>query len=70
MASQAGWIVAELGRQPWTIQDLLPVGAAVSEIESGAVQVTFWLFAILFTLMLIAEITIMLKQIRKGPEIE
>lgn len=70
LASQAGWVVAEVGRQPWTIQDLLPTVAAVSRIESGAVQVTFWLFAVLFTILLIAEITILVKQIRKGPNFE
>lgn len=68
LASQAGWIVAELGRQPWTIQNLLPTNAAVSRIEAGAVQTTFWLFAVLFTILLIAEVTIMLRQIRKGPD--
>lgn len=68
IASQAGWVVAEVGRQPWTIQDLLPTSAAVSRIEVGAVQTTFWLFAVLFTILLIAEITIMVKQIKKGVE--
>lgn len=68
IASQAGWIVAELGRQPWTIQDLLPTVAAVSRIDAASVQVTFWLFAALFTALLIAEIGIMTRQIRKGPE--
>lgn len=70
IASQAGWIVAEVGRQPWTIQDMLPTVAAVSRIESGAVQTTFWLFALLFTTLLIAEITILVKQIHKGPGFE
>ncbi len=67
VASQAGWVVAELGRQPWTIQDLLPTVAAVSRLDVASVQVTFWLFAALFTLLLIAEIGIMVRQIRKGP---
>lgn len=67
LASQAGWIVAEVGRQPWTIQDLLPTVAAVSRIDAASVQVTFWIFATLFTTLLIAEIGIMTRQIRKGP---
>lgn len=61
ICSQAGWIVAEVGRQPWVIQDVLPTGAAISDISSGAVQATFWIFAAIFTLLLIAEISIMLK---------
>ncbi len=68
LASQMGWIVAELGRQPWTIQDLLPTMAAVSNIDAGSVQLTFWLFAVLFTTLLIAEIKIMTKQIKLGPK--
>ena len=68
LAGQAGWVVAECGRQPWAIQDMLPVGAAVSKLEVGSVQLTFFLFLALFTILLIAEVGIMLKAIRKGPE--
>lgn len=68
IASQAGWIVAEVGRQPWVIQDLLPTVAAVSRIDASAVQITFVLFAIIFTALLIAEVSIMIKQIKIGPK--
>jgi cytochrome d ubiquinol oxidase subunit I len=68
IATMTGWIVAEVGRQPWAIQDLLPVMAATSHIDAASVQVTFWLFAVLFTALLIAEIQIMFKQIRLGPK--
>ena len=68
IASQAGWIVAEVGRQPWAIQNMLPVGVATSNLSAGNVMTTFWMFAILFTLLLLAEIKIMLNQIKKGPE--
>ncbi|HFQ62636.1 MAG TPA: cytochrome ubiquinol oxidase subunit I [Epsilonproteobacteria bacterium] len=68
VAQEAGWIVAEAGRQPWAIQDLLPVGMAASNVASTSVMITFWLFAILFTGLLIAEVKIMLKQIKIGPE--
>ena len=67
LASELGWILTEMGRQPWIIQDLMPVSIAVSNIKAGSVQVTFWLFAILFTALLIAEISIMLRQIKNGP---
>jgi cytochrome d ubiquinol oxidase subunit I len=68
IAGQAGWVVAEVGRQPWAIQDMLPVEAAVSRLSTGTVQVTFFIFLLLFTVMLAAEINIMCKMIRKGPE--
>ncbi|MDD2245004.1 MAG: cytochrome ubiquinol oxidase subunit I [Dysgonamonadaceae bacterium] len=68
LAGQLGWIVAEVGRQPWTIQDVLPVKAAVSNLGTGHVLTTFILFAVMFTALLVAEVTIMVKQIKKGPE--
>ncbi|MFN8208303.1 MAG: cytochrome ubiquinol oxidase subunit I [Bacteroidales bacterium] len=67
IASMAGWVVAELGRQPWVIQDYLPTVAAISHIEASSVQITFFLFAVIFTALLIAEIGIMRKQIISGP---
>lgn len=66
IAAEAGWIVAEVGRQPWAIQDLMPVGIAATNLASTNVKISFALFAILFTVLLIAEIKIMLHQIRLG----
>ncbi len=70
MAGQAGWIVAEVGRQPWAIQDILPVSAAISKLPTASVKLTFFLFLILFAIMLVAEIRIMVKAIKKGPSSE
>jgi len=67
ICSQAGWLVAEIGRQPWAIQDVLPVQAAVSKNFTASVQLTFFIFLVLFTVMLIAGIGIALKQIKAGP---
>ena len=68
VAQECGWITAEVGRQPWAIQDMLPVGMATSNVAATSVMITFWLFAVLFTALLIAEAKIMLKQIKIGPE--
>ncbi len=68
VAQQAGWVVAEVGRQPWAIQGLLPVGVATTNIAAGNVQTTFFIFLTLFTALLLAEIRIMMKQIKLGPE--
>lgn len=68
LAGQAGWVVAECGRQPWSIQDLLPTGIAVSRLEVGSVRMTFFIFLLLFAVLLCAEINIMLKAIKQGPE--
>ena len=68
IAGQAGWVVAECGRQPWAIQDMMPVNAAISKLDTSSVQITFFIFLVLFTIMLIAEIGIMIRAIQKGPE--
>ncbi|MCM1162889.1 MAG: cytochrome ubiquinol oxidase subunit I [Muribaculaceae bacterium] len=65
ICSQAGWVTAEVGRQPWIIQDLMPTRAAISDIPVGSVMLTFWIFAAVFTALLVAEMTIMVKQINK-----
>ncbi|MBO4536778.1 MAG: cytochrome ubiquinol oxidase subunit I [Bacteroidales bacterium] len=68
ITGQCGWIVAEVGRQPWTIQGLLPVNVAISSLSAGAVKTTFFLFLAIFTLFLVIEIRIMIGAIKKGPE--
>jgi cytochrome bd ubiquinol oxidase subunit I len=70
LCSECGWIVAEVGRQPWVIQDIMPACAAVSAVSTGSVQTTFFLFAILFTVLLVAELSILFRQISKGPDPE
>lgn len=65
IGSQSGWVTAEVGRQPWVIQDLMPARAAISDITSQSVELTFWMFAVLFMALLIADVGIMLSQIRK-----
>jgi cytochrome d ubiquinol oxidase subunit I len=62
--------VAEVGRQPWTIQGLLPVNVAISSLSATAVKTTFFLFLGIFALFLIIEIRILIRAIGKGPEIE
>jgi len=68
LASQLGWVVAELGRQPWVVQDLMPTAVGTSRLASSSVALTFTLFAVLFTVLLIAEIKIMVAQIKNGPK--
>ena len=70
LAGQAGWIVAEVGRQPWVIEGLLPVKSAVSSVSVGAVQTTFFIFVAIFTLFLAIELRILFKAIKEGPKTE
>jgi cytochrome d ubiquinol oxidase subunit I len=68
IAGELGWILTEMGRQPWIIQDMMTVSKAVSQISTGSVITTFILFAVLFAGLLISEISIMVKQIKTGPK--
>ena len=70
ITGQCGWIVAEVGRQPWTIQGLLPVNVAISSLGAGSVVTTFFIFLAVFALFLTIEIRIMLRAIGKGPDVE
>lgn len=65
LCSECGWVVAEVGRQPWIIQDLMPVSAAISSTSAGGVMLTFTLFAVVFTGLFIAEVSIMLRYISR-----
>ena len=69
ICGQCGWIVAEVGRQPWTIQGLLPVNVAISSLSAGAVKTTFFLFLAIFALFLVIEIRILAGAIGQGPKI-
>ena len=69
ICGQSGWVVAEVGRQPWTIQGLLPVNVAISSLSAGAVKTTFFVFLAVFALFLAIEIRIMIRAIHKGPEL-
>ena len=66
ICSECGWMTAEFGRQPWIIESIMPTRAAVSAVSSGTVITTFVIFAVVFTALLAAEISIMLRQISKG----
>ena len=68
VAIEAGWIVAEVGRQPWVIEGVLPTAVAVSNLGATTLLITIAGFAAIYTVLLIIEMKLMLKAIRKGPE--
>ncbi len=63
-----GWIVAEYGRQPWVIQDILPTFKAASNLSSTTVFSSLMGFFIIYTSLVIVDAILMIKQIKKGPE--
>lgn len=69
IASECGWIVAEYGRQPWVISEVLPTFLGVSSISLSKVIVSLIGFIIIYTLLLIVELYLMFKYAKLGPEV-
>ncbi|PVZ87014.1 cytochrome d terminal oxidase subunit 1 [Serratia sp. S1B] len=67
IASEAGWFVAEYGRQPWAIGEVLPTAIATSSLSTGDVLFSMILICGLYTLFLVAEMYLMFKFARLGP---
>jgi len=67
IASEMGWIVAEYGRQPWTIAEVLPTFLSSSSLQAGDIYASLTAFAVFYTLLLAAEVYLMLKYARLGP---
>ncbi|MDF3607240.1 cytochrome ubiquinol oxidase subunit I [Paracoccus sp. DMF-8] len=70
IAIEMGWIVAELGRQPWTVDGVLPTAMSVSALGITEVALTLAGFCIFYSVLFVIEISLMLKYIRKGPHEE
>ncbi|MBX3558890.1 cytochrome ubiquinol oxidase subunit I, partial [Chelatococcus sp.] len=68
IAIECGWFVAEYGRQPWIIEGVLPTAAAVSDLGVTTVLLTIIGFVAIYTVLLVIEMKLMLRAIRKGPE--
>ncbi|MFC3394968.1 cytochrome ubiquinol oxidase subunit I [Brenneria rubrifaciens] len=67
IAVEAGWFVAEYGRQPWAIGEILPTAVANSSLTAGDILFSMALICGLYTLFLIAEMYLMFKYARLGP---
>lgn len=68
IAIQAGWVLAEVGRQPWIVYGLMRTSDAVSPVSTGEVGFSFVLMCALYTLLGAAGIWLMIKLAKKGPE--
>jgi cytochrome d ubiquinol oxidase subunit I len=67
IAAEMGWIVAEYGRQPWTIAEVLPTFLSSSSLEASNVYVSLAAFVVFYTALLIAELYLVFKYARLGP---
>ena len=69
IAIELGWLVAELGRQPWIIDGVLPTFLATSELGVFNLLLTIAGFTIVYGALAVIEVRLMLAAIRKGPEV-
>ncbi|HEY9345845.1 MAG TPA: cytochrome ubiquinol oxidase subunit I, partial [Inquilinus sp.] len=67
IAAELGWYVAEVGRQPWVIEGVLPTFLAVSNLSTGSVLTTLLGFVAVYSVLLIVDVYLMTKAIRQGP---
>ena len=67
IAMELGWIVAEYGRQPWTISEVLPTHLSVSSVSLGQVLFSLGGFIVFYTALLVVEVYLLQKYIRIGP---
>ncbi|MFN7710668.1 MAG: cytochrome ubiquinol oxidase subunit I [Holosporales bacterium] len=68
VAAELGWFVAEYGRQPWSIEGILPTFLSHSDVPASSVMTTLALFVTFYTLLLIVDVKLMLKYVRLGPD--
>ncbi|SEE44756.1 cytochrome ubiquinol oxidase subunit I [Pseudomonas coleopterorum] len=67
VATQTGWYVAEHGRQPWSIGEVLPTHLSASSLSTGDVWGSLLALAAFYTVLLVIEMYLMIKFTRQGP---
>ena len=68
IAIEAGWFVAENGRQPWAVDGVLPTFLGTSSLATSDLWISLSGFVIFYTLLAIVEVYLMVKYIRLGPD--
>jgi len=68
IAAEMGWIVAEYGRQPWTISGILPTQLSPSNLSPSSLYFSLAGFVGFYSLLLVAELYLMFKYARLGPQ--
>jgi cytochrome d ubiquinol oxidase subunit I len=70
LSSELGWFVAENGRQPWTIDGILPTYLSASSVSAGTVGLSLIGFVLFYSALAVVELFLMIKYVRLGPEYE
>jgi cytochrome d ubiquinol oxidase subunit I len=67
IAAEVGWVVAEYGRQPWSIEGVMPTFLAVSPVPVANVWISLAGFVLFYTVLLVVDLYLMIKYARLGP---
>ncbi len=67
LANEAGWLVAELGRQPWTVFDVLPTWMSASTHSVAYMVFSLIGFVALYSIFIAVEMYLMVRAVRLGP---
>ncbi len=70
LACECGWMLTEVGRQPWVVYGLMKTSQAVSPIAASQVGISLAAFVVVYTILGIIAFRLMLDQARKGPQAE
>ena len=69
IAAELGWVVAEVGRQPWTIDGVLPTFLSVSSVPASNVWISLAAFVLFYSVLAVVELFLMVRAIRYGPDV-
>ena len=68
IACEMGWLVAEVGRQPWSVYEVLPTWMAASTHSVAYLGFSLTGFVLLYTIFIVIEMYLMVRAVRRGPE--
>lgn len=68
LAAELGWVVAEYGRQPWSVQGILPTMMGASSVSTTQVITSISGFVLFYSTLAVVEVYLMVKYIRLGPD--
>ncbi len=67
IAIEAGWLLAEVGRQPWAVEGVLPTFLGASSLTAAHLWTTIVCFTLLYGALAIVEVGLILRAVKKGP---
>ncbi|WP_449253744.1 cytochrome ubiquinol oxidase subunit I [Brevundimonas naejangsanensis] len=67
IAIEAGWLLAEVGRQPWAVEGVLPTFLGASSLTVAHLWTTIICFTLLYGALAVVEVGLILRAVKKGP---